>query len=783
MGSWPDQGPRETSFGALLRRFRAMAMLSQEALAERAGLSLRAISDLERGVRTRPYLETVRMLADALALTGDDRAALVSAARPGVLTAARSGHIAEVEESVRSLPAPATTLVGRSDEINQVVDLLRREEVRLVTLTGPAGVGKTRLAIAVAWERQAVVPDDVRFVDLTEVADAGMVLSRFAQELGLRDERGDNLIERVQAFFCDRTMLVVLDNFEHVIAAAADVARLLSAAPHLKVIVTSRVRLNLSVEYEFPVSPLALPAKESRASVSDALESPAVRLFLDRAEAVRFYFVLTDEIAPIISALCERLDGIPLAIELAAAQVRLLSPARLLEQMHQRFAVLRSDQLDRPARHQSLQEAIAWSYNLLTVGEQVLFRRLGVFMGGMTTEAAEAVAGLKPGAGLDALTALADKSLLQVGTGALDEPRFWMLETIREFALERLRLSGEASITNFRHFNFYLDAAATAGAHLTSRDQDDWLDRLEIEHQNFREAIDWACDKRNTSVLRLGSSLWIFWIKRGHWTEGRRALDRILAIPGANPSIAGAEALLGAGAIAGVQGDLASADVLFRKSLSMSELLHFDVGRAHALTNLGICALHRCEYADAIRLLRESLALYVPDGDEAWAAAAISYLGVATILNGEVSEGLSLCDEGLTQLRKTGDWWAFANTSLFVADTLAGLGDYPRATTTFLDGLGRWDDFPEMRVWLLAGLIGVASTAEQHVLAGRLVGALEATSERLEVDLWPFLEHRVDAASAAGRSALGVARFEIERLEGTLLTPDEMLAHAKSLAT
>src|SRR6478672_11144849 len=207
MGSWPDDGPRETSFGALLRRFRAMAMLSQEALAERAGLSLRAISDLERGVRTRPYLETVRMLADALALTGDDRAALVSAARPGVLTAARSGHIAEVEESVRSLPAPATTLVGRSDEINQVVNLLRREEVRLVTLTGPAGVGKTRLAIAVAWERQAVVPDDVRFVDLTEVADAGMVLSRFAQELGLREERGDNLIERVQAFFCDRTML------------------------------------------------------------------------------------------------------------------------------------------------------------------------------------------------------------------------------------------------------------------------------------------------------------------------------------------------------------------------------------------------------------------------------------------------------------------------------------------------------------------------------------------------------------------------------------------------
>ena len=248
---------------------------------------------------------------------------------------------------------------------------------------------------------------------------------------------------------------------------------------------TSRVRLNLSVEYEFPVSPLALPAKESRASVSDALESPAVRLFLDRAEAVRFYFVLTDEIAPIISALCERLDGIPLAIELAAAQVRLLSPARLLEQMHQRFAVLRSDQLDRPARHQSLQEAIAWSYNLLTVGEQVLFRRLGVFMGGMTTEAAEAVAGLKPGAGLDASTALADKSLLQVGTGALDEPRFWMLETIREFALERLRLSGEASITNFRHFNFYLDAAATAGAHLTSRDQDDWLDRLEISIRTF----------------------------------------------------------------------------------------------------------------------------------------------------------------------------------------------------------------------------------------------------------------------------------------------------------
>ena len=448
------------AFGARLRRAREAAGLAQEELADRAGLSLNTIGRLERGEHRYPYQATVRALADALGLTESERAALISA-RP-----LRGRQVPVLNPAPFGLPAPLSPLIGRSAEAATVSTMLREDRIRLVTLTGPGGIGKTRLALAVAAHVEQAFPDGVLFVALAPIADPALVASAIGQVVGAREAGTEPLPDRINAVLRDGRHLLVLDNFEHVVEAAPLVADLLAACPSLTVLVTSRVRLRVSGEHEHAVPPLSLAATDGTPTLDAVAAAAAVRLFVARAQAVRAGFSLTTENASMVAAICRRLDGLPLAIELAAARVKVLPPAALLERLDRRMPLLTDGSRDQPPRLRAMRDAIGWSHDLLTPDERILFRRLAVFAGGCTLEAAGAIASATGDAGRDpfaGITALVEANLLRLETGVDDEePRYAMLETIRDFGLEQLAMSGEEAVVRDAHAAWCLGLAEQA---------------------------------------------------------------------------------------------------------------------------------------------------------------------------------------------------------------------------------------------------------------------------------------------------------------------------------
>src|SRR5215207_6751146 len=442
------------AFGELLRRLRSVAGLSQEDLAGRSGVSRNGISDLERGLYQAPRFETVRMLADALTLSEDERAALIAAARPMVWSEAPA---ARRPLSLVSLPAPLTRLIGRETELAALSAELQDHNVRLLTVTGPGGVGKTRLALAAAAEFLDDFPDGVWFVDLAPLNDPMLVLPTVARTLGLREGSDRSLADVVSVSLAAKQVLLVLDNYEHLLAAASVVSDLLRAGPKIVVLVTSREPLRLRGEQEVAISPLPVP--EHHDSYAVLAQNPAVRLFVHRAKAVQRDFDLTDENAGVVAAICRQLDGLPLAIELAAARVKVLPPSALLARLETRLPLLVDGSRDAPIRLQTMRNAIAWSYELLTRDEQHLFRRLSVFVGGFTPDGAEAIASDVTPSLLDLVFSLVDKSLLRQEADPGGEPRYLMLETVREFGLERLEASGEEHAVRTAHATHFLALA------------------------------------------------------------------------------------------------------------------------------------------------------------------------------------------------------------------------------------------------------------------------------------------------------------------------------------
>jgi len=576
-----------------------------------------------------------------------------------------------------SLPVQPTALIGREDEVATIGQLLRRQDVRLVTLAGPGGTGKTRLGIQVASELRDVFVEGIFFVSLAPINDPLLVMPTIAQALGIRDKEGPPLSARLAEVLQQRQVLLLLDNFEQVVGAASQVAELLASCPSLKVLVTSREVLHVRAEYEFAVPPLALPDPAHLPGLATLVRFPSVALFLQRARAVKPEFQLTTTNARAVAEICVRLDGLPLAIELAAARMKLLSPHALLTRLDRRLAMLAGGSRDMPARQQTLRNTIEWSYQLLNAWEQRLFRRLCVFAGGCSLQAAEAVcSGPDDEAGqvLEGVASLVDKSLLQrveqTGEGN-EEPHFLMLETIREYGLEALVASGEGEVARQAHADYFLQLAEEAEPALKGPLLVDWLERLEREHDNLRAALQWALESGKAEVaLRLGTALERFWVVRGHRNEGLAFLERALAGSAGVATGVRAKALLAAARLAFVQSHYERGEVLAQESLALFRGLGDRRGIALSLDRLGMAAWRRGDFRAAGVLMEEDLALFREVGDQDRVAWSLFTLGLLNNKQGEYTRACALFEESLTLFRELGNKRGIAASLTQLAGTL-----------------------------------------------------------------------------------------------------------------
>ncbi len=789
------------TFGDLLRRHRDSAGWTQEELAERTGLTPQAISLLERGERRRPHRYTVQKLAEALGLEGGDLASFKAAVRRP------SARLATAEPSRRTLPVPLTSLVGRDREAAAVANLLVREDVRLVTLTGPGGVGKTRLAVEVARRSHDAFADGVVFVPLAPVRDPDLIPSVLAKTLGIRDVGDQALQDTLKQHLRDRRMLLLLDNFEHLLTAAPVVADLMGACPELTVLATSRAPLHLGGEHQFPLSPLPFTDTEAQTLGKVPETSFAMELFRQRAQAVAPAFELTAENAPTVARICQRLDGLPLAIELAAAQIKLFSPSALLDRLDRGLRLPGAKSRDLPQRQQTLRDTIAWSYGLLDDHEQALFARLAVFAGGCTLEAAEAVCG--PGAGrpdegdvLETLASLVDNSLLvsrvEASTcGENEEPRFTMLETIREYAAERLGFNGEAEQIHRAHALYYLALAEAAQPEASPRMQEQWLALLEEEHDNLRTALGWAIQSGEADTgARLALALWRFWAERYYISEGRRWLRAVLALDGPQnvpearaggvdptlPARRWAFLHLVTGMFAAGQGNYDRAVGLYEESLALYRDLGYRKGTSGPLRELGSVAYHRGDYEGAVRLSEQALAISREFGSAFGAGLAVCTLTDALRAKGDIERARTLLQESMTSLRRQTYPMRVANA---LALTLARLGSIEcemgrdaRASELYRESLELMIQFGFTFdvVFCLEGLARVEAVQGRPEQAARLLGVSAAQREETGTHLSPLTQADHEHAVSAARAALGEDAFAAAWEKGHAMTLEEGIA-------
>ncbi len=975
-----------TSFGAVLRRFRAVSGLTQEELAERAGLSRRGINDLERGARLLPRKDTVALLADALGLVGAERTTFLGAARrpsafavpavtsvpdgpgsldaptsalpagtitflftdiegstrllqqlgseyaqvlgehqailraafaandgvevdtqgdaffvafptaPQAVTAAAAGTLAlaahawpegttvrvrmglhtgtpqvvgdhyvglDVHRAARiaaaghggqvllsqatsalteqalpegmtlrdlgahqlkdlqhperifqlvlaglpadfpllktldthqhNLPVQPTSLLGRQEQVAALTGLLRRDDVRLVTVTGAGGIGKTRLAIQVAAELIEAFPDGVWFVRLSRLVDPELVVPTIARVLGVQEPGSQPVAEALRAHLARKHLLLVLDNFEQVVGAASEVAKLLAASPGLHFLITSRVPVHLRGEREYPLAPLPLPDPHHLPAPEALTQYAAVALFIERARGARPDFVVTTSNGPAIAEICQRLDGLPLAIELAAARVKILPPEALLARLATQLQVLTGGSRDLEERQQTMRATIAWSEALLMPGVKVLFRRLAVFVGGCTFEDAEVVSATPEGAApldldlLEGLTELVEQSLVQQREEE-GEPRFVLLRVIREYALERLESSGEAESLCRAHAAQMLALADQANQQRTGPESVAWRDRVEREHDNLRAALAWARDSGEAELgLRLAEMLFWFWRRRGHVREARRWLEEFLA----------------AGPVDALAMD--------------SELAKL---RAQALVNCGTLALLQGAYPTAVTEIEQGRALALAVGDQRTARIALTNLGRVASAQGDLERAAARYAESLALAREIGDKNAIATllTNLANVDNNQGnlelaternteslalareLGDHDLVALC-LNNLGvlarRRGDLSQSEAYLRQALVGVwklgdphgsatvlESLAETAVAAGRperaarLLGAATAVRETVGAPLTAYYQAKEEEEMAPARAALGEEQWAAAFASGRALSLEQAIAEA-----
>jgi len=753
----------QAQFGTLLKRYRTAAGLTQEALAARAQLSARAISDLERGINRIPRYDTLELLIAALNVTATQRALLLSTARPEMTAPAPRTH------SLSPPPLPPTALIGREQEMARALTFLQRDGVRLFTLTGPSGVGKTRLGIQLAQELDERFEDGVVFIALAPLRDPSLLPATLAQALGLREQTSGSISEQVQAYLQEQHLLLVLDNFEQVQQAAPFIADLLANCPRLQVLVTSRASLHVRGEQEMAIAPLRLEA--------------AVTLFRARAQAVQ---PERDYAWSDVAAICEQVDRLPLAIELAAMHVKVLALPLLLERLTSRFTLLRDGAQDLPERQRTMQSAIAWSYELLTAAQQRCFRALGVFLGGWTLDAAEAVCCqeglLARDEVLMALAALIDHSLVSSQSSVAGTSRFTMLETLREYALVCLHAAGEEKQTRRQHALYYAERAEKVGWPAQETRAMEFLQ----DFPNMRAALHWAAEQREIALgLKLAVQFGPLLFIHGQTREASAWLEQMLSLDAgageqAAPLALRLTALYGAARFAMSWGRDEQATALAQEMLQLAERSSDHASQSLALSNLGVLAQARGENAQATAHFAESYTQARLSGDSRALGLARLNLAESARLQGDLEGASALLEEALSEARTIGFTWGVAAALTLLGHLARAQQDYPLARTRYQESLGLYRRLrnPTYTAWCLEGIAALDCAEHHYEHAIQLCAAAAALRLKEQTPLPPAEQEPFNQTVMAARAAVDAVTFSKVWAAGSALTQDDAISFA-----